>query len=111
MSTQSSPIAIANDASAIDPATDLWDGTHPNAEREIKIAAGFADALSSNFGFGSAYTPVPIVPPGPRVAPRRTVTPDADQAQLSWALTPGATVYRVYIEHVTAGQTEFSDQP
>jgi len=111
MSTQSSPIAIANDASAIDPATDLWDGTHPNAEGEIKIAAGFADALSSNFGFGSAYTPVPVVPTGPRVAPRLTVTPGAEQAQLSWTLTPGATVYMVYMENVTAGQTTFSELP
>src|SRR5215469_14441918 len=54
-STSASPVVIADDAAAIDTANDLWDGTHPNAEGEIKIAAGFADALASSFGLGSAY--------------------------------------------------------
>src|SRR5260370_29307946 len=39
MSTQSSPIAIANDAAAIDPGTDLWEGTQPKSESEIKMSA------------------------------------------------------------------------
>jgi hypothetical protein len=102
---------IANDASLINPATDLWDGTHPNAGGEIKIAAGFADALSSSFGLGSADTPLPVVPTGPRVAPRLTVIPGARQARLSWTLTPGATGYMVYLENVTAGQTMYSELP
>src|SRR5260370_16392541 len=110
MSTQSSPIAIANDASAIDPATDLWDGTHPNAEGEIKIPPASPAALSSNFGFGSSYTPVPVVPTGPRVAPRLAVTPGAEQAQLAWTLPPQATVYMGSLATVPARQTAVSER-
>jgi hypothetical protein len=112
LSTSSSPVVVADDASAINTATDLWDGTHPNAEGEIKIAAGFADALASDFGLGSAYpTPLPTVPTGPLVAPQLTVTPGDGQAQLSWTLTPGATGYMVWQENVTAGETTFYELP
>jgi GDSL-like Lipase/Acylhydrolase family/Fibronectin type III domain len=112
LSTAASPIVIADDASSINTATDLWDGTHPNAEGEIKIAAGFSDALATSFGLGSAYpTPLPTVPTGPTVSPSLTVTAENGQAQLSWTLSPGATGYIVYQKNVTAGDTAFTQLP
>src|SRR5258708_25486051 len=91
MSTQSSPIAIANDASAIDPATDLWDGTHPNAEGEIKIAAGFAGPLGSAFLVGVASpTPPPGLPTSPPAAPPPRLPPRAGAPQPVATPTPAA---------------------
>ncbi|WP_017605378.1 GDSL-type esterase/lipase family protein [Nocardiopsis alkaliphila] len=50
-------------AESWDPWTDTYDGTHPNEGGELKIAAGFADALSRSFGLGPGYQrPLPIVP-------------------------------------------------
>jgi predicted RNA-binding protein with TRAM domain len=112
VSTAASPVVVADDASAIDTANDLWDGTHPNAEGEIKIAAGFGNALASDFGLGAQFpTPLPTVPTGPLVAPQLTLTPGDGQAQLSWTPTPGATGYMVWVEDVTAGDTAFNELP
>ncbi len=42
---------------------DTYDGTHPNDGGELKIAAGFADALSDAFGLGPGFArPLPIRP-------------------------------------------------
>lgn len=46
-----------------DVAADTYDGTHPNDGGELKIAAGFADALSREFGLGPGFArPLPIRP-------------------------------------------------
>ncbi|WP_431871152.1 SGNH/GDSL hydrolase family protein [Nocardiopsis eucommiae] len=65
LSTEESPVASFDLAAAEswDPYTDTYDGTHPNDDGEIKIAAGFADALSREFGLGPAHArPLPIRP-------------------------------------------------
>lgn len=114
LSTAASPIAVAQDGTDIDVAADLWDGTHPNANGEVKIAAGFADALASQFQLGSAYpTPFPVLPTGPLTNPQLTVTPSATagQAVLSWTLAPGADGYYVYQKNVTQGDTTFTKLP
>jgi fibronectin type 3 domain-containing protein len=112
LSTASSPVVVVDDASAIDPSADLWDGTHPNANGEVKIAAGFANALASDFGLGSAYpTPYPTLPIGPQVAPQLSVTPGNGQAVLSWTLSPGANLYYVWQQDVTSGQQSFTELP
>ncbi len=85
----------------INVAADLWDGTHPNANGEIRIAAAFADALATKFHLGAAYpTPFPVMPVGPLTHPKLTVTPSQvhGQAKLSWTLVPGANGYYVYSE-------------
>ena len=65
LSTAGSPV-VAFDlarAESWDVATDTYDGTHPNDGGELKIAAGFADALSRAFGMGPGYQrPLPIAP-------------------------------------------------
>jgi lysophospholipase L1-like esterase len=112
LSSHASPVVVADDTSAIDLSTDLWDGSHPNAEGEIKIAAGFARALALHFGLGSPYpTPLPTVPTGPIVAPRLTATAGNGQARLAWTLTPGATGYIVGMKDMTAGDPAFTALP
>jgi hypothetical protein len=114
LSTAASPIAVAHDGAGIHVAADLWDGTHPNANGEIKIAAGFADALASRFHLGRAYpTPFPVLPTGPLTHPQLTVTPSstAGQAVLSWTLSPGANGYFVYLADLTRGDTTFTKLP
>jgi lysophospholipase L1-like esterase len=111
LSTAASPIAVAHDGTGLHVAADLWDGTHPNANGEVKIAAGFADALASRFHLGRAYpTPFPVLPTGPLTHPQLTVTPSstAGQAALSWTLAPGANGYFVYVRDVTRGDTAFT---
>jgi lysophospholipase L1-like esterase len=114
LSTAASPVAVARDGTGMHVAADLWDGTHPNANGEIKIAAGFADALASRFHLGRAYpTPFPVLPTGPLTHPQLTVTPSstAGQAVLSWTPAPGANGYFVYVRDVTRGDTAFTKLP
>lgn len=65
LSTDRSPVVSFDlaEAEKWDAAVDTYDGTHPNAAGELKIAAGFADALSREFGLGPAFArPLPIRP-------------------------------------------------
>jgi lysophospholipase L1-like esterase len=114
LSTARSGIAVARDDVGISVAADLWDGTHPNANGEIKIAAAFADVLASRFGVGNAYpTPFPVLPTGPLIHPRLAVTPlrKAGQVKLSWTLVPGADGYRVFQKDSTQGENKFRALP
>jgi lysophospholipase L1-like esterase len=104
LSTPASPIAVAHDGAHIDVAADLWDGTHPNANGEIRIAAAFADVLASRFQLGTAYPmPFPVLPTGPLTPPHLTLTPLATphEAKLSWTLSPGAESYYVFLKDRT----------
>lgn len=95
LSTPDSPMVIADDGADFVPATDTWDGTHPNAQGEIKIAAAFADALADKFydhshgpGFGVPYPrPYPVAPIGPQTAPVLTATAGDGEADLTWSLS------------------------
>jgi hypothetical protein len=46
LSTPQSSIFVTGGGADIVPATDTWDGTHPNAQGDQKIAASFANALA-----------------------------------------------------------------
>jgi lysophospholipase L1-like esterase len=114
LSTAISPIAVARDGAGIDIAADLWDGTHLNANGEIKIAAAFADVLAGNFHVGDPYPrPFPVMPTGPLTRPRLIVTPlrKAGEARLSWTLAPGANGYRVFQKDTTQRQAKFRQLP
>lgn len=46
LSTDESPILVAETAAAINPRLDLYDGLHPNARGELRIAESFVEAMS-----------------------------------------------------------------
>jgi len=110
LSTVRSPIAVARDRAGINVAKDLLDGTHPNANGDIKIAAAFADVLASRFHLGSAYPrPFPVLPTGPLTHPGLAVTPaGAGRAKLWWTLAPGADGYFVYLQDLTRSEVTFT---
>ena len=101
LSTHRSPVAVtgapAGYSAERSACTDTWDGTHPNAAGELKIAAAVAGTLHSAFGIGSAYPrPLPRVPAGPQPPPVLTAQSGAGAIRLRWTGTPGATAYRVW---------------
>ncbi|MFD0776577.1 GDSL-type esterase/lipase family protein, partial [Streptomonospora algeriensis] len=68
MSGDRSPVVVARTAAEFAPAQDTWDGTHPDARGELKIAAAFADALARDRRLGKPFPrPLPDVRTGPRV--------------------------------------------
>jgi lysophospholipase L1-like esterase len=110
LSTDASPIVVADTGRDMDVAADLYDGTHPNARGEYKIAAAFADALASRFGLGRPFSqPLPDVPVGPRTAPELAGEAGAGTAMLSWTASPGATAY--WLWQRVAGDATFSRVP
>lgn len=101
LSTRRSPIAVtappAGYSASATACTDTWDGTHPDAVGELKIASAVADTLHSAFGLGTAYPrPLPRVPAGPQHPPRLTARAAAGKVQLWWTTSPGATTYWVW---------------
>ncbi|MEU9730770.1 GDSL-type esterase/lipase family protein [Streptomyces sp. NPDC048002] len=52
-----SPILLASPPEDYDLHTDTYDGTHPNANGEHRIAAAFAAAMSEAWGIGDTYGP------------------------------------------------------
>ncbi len=50
-----SPLLLASPPPSYDIALDTYDGTHPNARGEHKIAAAFADAMYQGWGIGAPY--------------------------------------------------------
>ncbi|WP_130442034.1 GDSL-type esterase/lipase family protein [Streptomyces sp. BK239] len=53
----SSPLLMASVPETWDIHTDTYDGTHPNASGEHKLAGAFADALHQAWGMGGPYGP------------------------------------------------------
>jgi lysophospholipase L1-like esterase len=50
-----SPLLLASVPESYDIHHDTYDGTHPNASGEHKLAAAFADALHQAWGIGGPY--------------------------------------------------------
>lgn len=104
LDTPDERVVVADTNAGFDPATMTWDGRHPTPTGEVRIAAGFADALATlgigqgSLGQGDA-TPA-WTPP----APTPTVTAvKAGQLKATWtASTPGARQYRLERRDVTA---------
>ncbi|MFF3503676.1 SGNH/GDSL hydrolase family protein [Streptomyces sp. NPDC003247] len=51
----SSPLLLASVPPSYDIHADTYDGTHPNASGEHKIAAAFAEAMHQGWGVGGPY--------------------------------------------------------
>lgn len=100
LSTAASPIAVAATDTDFDQKQFTWDGIHPNARGELRIAAAFADSLAQRFGIGTAYPrPFPDVTVGPQQAPQATLTgTGSTTADLAWTPSLGATQYWVWTQ-------------
>ncbi|NYI96036.1 GDSL-type esterase/lipase family protein [Streptomonospora nanhaiensis] len=107
-----SPVTVARTARGYAPAEDTWDGTHPNARGELKIAAAFADALAATLHLGEPYPrPLPDVRTGPRRAPEVTAEAVARDVRLTWDPVPGATRYHVFQRRVRPDPDELVRLP
>ncbi|MGC5565529.1 GDSL-type esterase/lipase family protein [Streptomyces sp. FR-108] len=51
-----SPLLLASLPHGYDIHTDTYDGTHPNASGEHRLAAAFAEAMHQGWGVGAPYT-------------------------------------------------------
>ncbi|MET8567901.1 GDSL-type esterase/lipase family protein [Streptomyces sp. NPDC004783] len=56
LDTPRSPLLLVPPPEAYDFHTDTYDGTHPNADGEHRIAGAFADALYEDWGLGGPYS-------------------------------------------------------
>ncbi|ATL25636.1 putative sugar acetyltransferase [Streptomyces formicae] len=64
LDSTTSPVTVAETAAEFLAGDHTWDGTHPNPNGELRIAAAFADAMASRFGIGARYPrPYPDVAP------------------------------------------------
>jgi hypothetical protein len=103
--TAQSPVVIADPRPGFDPAIDTYDGTHPAPNGEYKIAAAFVNALSSNFGIGTAYGPIPQAPSWPQAPTGLNATPGDGQATITWSAVMGASSYAIHMRNVTRGES------
>jgi len=106
-STAQSKVVLANVAN---PSywrgyADTYDGAHPNAQGEVDLAAGMADAFAQ-LGIGQAATlPLPVVPLGPRTVPTLTGRGGLRSVTLSWKLVPGETRMLIYCREPSVSAT------
>lgn len=59
LDTPASPLLLASRPAAYDILLDTYDGTHPNASGEHRLAAAFADAMHQAWGIGAPYATAP----------------------------------------------------
>jgi len=101
-----SPIAIARTDEGYDTTLDSFDGVHPNASGEQRIAAAFSDTLSAALHLGALVPrPLPAVPIGPQTIPTLQVVALDRAATLSWTTAPGATGYYIWMRNATQGES------
>ncbi|MFI7430825.1 GDSL-type esterase/lipase family protein [Micromonospora sp. NPDC049836] len=100
LTTTASPVVVADPTGEFVPGEHTWDGVHPNARGELRIAAAFADVLASRFAVGASYPrPYQEPPVGPQQAPvASVVSTGAGKADLSWTPSVGANQYWVWTQ-------------
>ncbi|WP_017585086.1 SGNH/GDSL hydrolase family protein [Nocardiopsis ganjiahuensis] len=112
LSSETSPVVVAQVAKEYTPAYDNWDATNPNVRGELKIAAAFADALAEPLGVGEGFPrPLPELSAGPLTAPEPDYEETDEGLRLSWENVPGATDYRVEQRRVAPAPDEASVIP
>ncbi|KAA1427465.1 GDSL-type esterase/lipase family protein [Nocardioides antri] len=101
LSTPESTVVVADTATGYDAAAHTWDGSHPNARGEVRIAAAVADSLHV-LGVGPGVEHPPPPPPvGPRTAAQLTVRAGDGSVDLRWTGSPGATGQYVWVRDRT----------
>ncbi|MEU1680408.1 GDSL-type esterase/lipase family protein [Micromonospora zamorensis] len=100
-STSQSPVALvdwrANYACGPDSCPDGYDGLHPNARGEFKIAQAFERTLVNNFRIGTSVPAIPnTIPARPTPVPRNVVVEPGPQGlKVTWDAVFGAHGYTV----------------
>lgn len=101
LTTPASPVVLAGVAGDYSASEDTWDGSHPNARGEVRIAAGVADALAG-IGVGPpAPRPLELPALGPVTAATLSVAGGDARATLSWVGPDGATGHRLWRRDLT----------
>ncbi|GAA1542845.1 GDSL-type esterase/lipase family protein [Nocardioides humi] len=104
LTTPGSPVVVAHLADGYDAERDTWDGSHPNARGEVRIAAAVADALHA-LGVGpAAARPLALPPVGPQVPATVTARAGDGQVELTWTGAPGTTGQVLWGRDVTLDQ-------
>jgi lysophospholipase L1-like esterase len=105
VSTTQSPVRLVDLSSAYKVSADSYDGLHPNSVGEYVIARAFADVLSSQFGIGGRFAPIPSVAEN-RTPGGTTLRAQATPAgiTLSWDPVFGASGFRIYERDAGVGQ-------
>lgn len=96
LTTPASPVTVAPVATAYSASEDTWDGSHPNARGEVRIAAGVADALAGVGVGGPVPRPLDLPAVGPVTAATLAVAGGDGRATLSWVGPDGATSHRLW---------------
>ena len=109
-STATSRVVTASTDVGWDPKAHTWDGTHPNATGEVRIAAKFADALAG-LAIGAPYGTIPTSVPWGVAAGATTLTSLDRAVRLSWPATAGANAYFIEQKLVSLGETGFTRLP
>ncbi|MEV4576641.1 GDSL-type esterase/lipase family protein [Nonomuraea jabiensis] len=106
LSTSSSPIYVVDVNTGFNPATDAYDGLHPNGVGEYKFAKAFADAFASRFSLGATFGSVPSSVPDITVSTPAwvTATPTPEGITIRWARVFGASGYYIHSRDATTGQ-------
>ncbi|MEU1750150.1 GDSL-type esterase/lipase family protein [Micromonospora arida] len=100
-STSQSPVALVdwrgNYACGPDGCPDGYDGLHPNARGEFKIAQAFQRTLVNNFRIGTSVPAIPTtIPARPTPVPRNVVVEPGPQGlKVTWDAVFGAHGYTV----------------
>lgn len=104
LTSPASPVVVATTSEGYDEEQDTWDGSHPNARGEVKIAAAVADALHG-LGFGPAATrPLAMPPVGPRAGASLASTARNGEGTLTWQGAAGATTQLLWGRDSTLGE-------
>ncbi|SFC02405.1 Lysophospholipase L1 [Nocardioides terrae] len=85
-----------------DRRTDTWDGTHPTASGDLKIAEAVEAALYLA-GVAPPAGMTPVVQNGPRTASSLTAEAGVGQVSLSWHDVPGVTTEWLERRDVSSG--------
>ena len=104
LDTPSERVLVATTAAGYDDLQDTWDGAHPNARGELKIAAAFENALHQVNGAFPVADPIPTVPLGPRIPPVLTATAQLRAVRLDWVRSPGSQKSEIWQRDLTTGE-------
>ena len=102
-STSRSPVRLVDISSGYDPATDTYDGLHPNGPGEYVIADAFATALARDFGVGKMPGAPPSSVPGITLTTPASVSASivGTGLLLQWSQVYGASGYKLFQRDIT----------